>query len=54
MGRGISIRIMLRGGVVAEHYFPTGVDRVSFYEPTGRGFEKEIWERLESVRKMLI
>lgn len=40
-------------GVVAEHYFPTGVERISFYEPTDRGFEKEVRERLLKVRSVL-
>ncbi|TSC59397.1 MAG: putative ATPase [Candidatus Peregrinibacteria bacterium Greene0416_62] len=41
-------------GVVAEHYFPTGVDRMDFYEPTERGFEKEVCDRLERVRTVLL
>jgi len=41
-------------GVVTEHYFPAGVDRKNFYEPTDRGFEKEVSVRLENVRNMLL
>lgn len=41
-------------GVVAAHYFPTGVKRMDFYEPTTRGFEKEVRERLAHVRSILL
>jgi len=30
-----------------QNYFPDGVERQHFYTPTGRGFEREIKERLE-------
>ncbi|HUU24265.1 MAG TPA: replication-associated recombination protein A [Methyloceanibacter sp.] len=30
-----------------QNYFPDGVERQQFYAPTGRGFEREIKERLE-------
>jgi putative ATPase len=39
-----------------QNYFPEGMDRARFYEPTGRGFEREIggrlehWARLRSAR----
>ena len=38
------------GGIVAQDYL--GVDR-EYYEPTDRGFEKEIAERLKHIRKKL-
>jgi putative ATPase len=38
------------GAVVAQDYL--GVDR-TYYHPTDRGFEKELAERLESIRKKL-
>ncbi len=37
-------------GIVRENYFPIGMPPVQFYEPTDRGFEKEVMERLENVR----
>lgn len=40
-------------GVVAEHYFPTGVERLNFYQPTDRGFEEEVQKRLMKVRGIL-
>lgn len=30
-----------------QNYFPEGMDRVQFYHPTGRGFEREIARRIE-------
>ena len=30
-----------------QNYFPDGMDRVAFYQPTDRGFEREIARRLE-------
>jgi hypothetical protein len=30
-----------------QNYFPDGMDRVAFYEPKNRGFEREIARRLE-------
>lgn len=37
-------------GVVSARYFPLGVDPRSLYEPTSRGFEQEVQERLKRVR----
>ena len=37
-------------GVVSEKYFPMGMTPSTFYEPTDRGFEREVRERLERVR----
>jgi putative ATPase len=37
-------------GVVRANYFPVGMDPRPFYEPTDRGFEAEVKERLEKAR----
>ncbi|MDD5623733.1 MAG: replication-associated recombination protein A [Candidatus Peribacteraceae bacterium] len=42
-----------REGVVAEHYFPIGMAPRIFYEPTDRGFEGEVTERLQRIRKIV-
>jgi putative ATPase len=43
-----------QGGVVAENYFPAAWKGSKlFYEPTDRGFEQEVRERIERVRKLL-
>ncbi len=42
------------GGVVTESYFPKELRRRQpFYEPTDRGFEQEVRERLKKVREVL-
>jgi putative ATPase len=40
-------------GIVEAHYFPIGMDPRTFYEPTNRGFEQEVRERLIRVRRIL-
>lgn len=40
-------------GIVREQYFPLGVAPQSFYEPTDRGFEAEVGERLQKVRQII-
>ena len=40
-------------GIVAAHYFPEGMPPQNFYEPTNRGFEAEVRERMEKARKIL-
>ncbi|MDD5103085.1 MAG: replication-associated recombination protein A [Candidatus Peribacteraceae bacterium] len=42
-----------RHGVVREEYFPTGVAPRTFYEPTDRGFEREVKERLKMVHQII-
>jgi putative ATPase len=41
------------GGIVREHYFPLGMHPRSFYEPTDRGFEVEVGERLRRIRSIV-
>jgi putative ATPase len=40
------------GGVSGQNYFPDGVAREDYYQPTGRGLEGEIRERLTAWRKL--
>ncbi len=41
------------GGYAAgENYFPDGMPEVSFYEPTGRGLEAKITEKLAHLREL--
>jgi putative ATPase len=41
------------GGVVAANYFPVGMTPENFYEPTNRGFEVEVSERLSRIRSLI-
>jgi len=40
------------GGVSGQSYFPEGMARQSYYEPTGRGAEADLAERLERFRAL--
>ena len=40
-------------GVVPGDYFPMGLPRRDLYEPTDRGFEAGVRERLKAVRKVI-
>jgi len=40
-------------GVVAAHYFPIGMRQQDFYQPSDRGFEAEVRERLQRVRAIV-
>ncbi|MFH1444729.1 MAG: replication-associated recombination protein A [Candidatus Peregrinibacteria bacterium] len=52
-GKGYQYPHDTQQGVVREQYFPMGVAPQSFYEPTNRGFEREVQERLERVRSIV-
>ena len=39
-------------GISGQNYFPDGVAREDFYQPAGRGLEREIGERLAAWRKL--
>ncbi len=41
------------GAVVEAHYFPIGMAPKDFYQPSNRGFEAEVRERMTKVRKMV-
>ncbi len=40
-------------GIVREHYFPSAMQPQRFYEPTDRGFEAEVRERLAKVKEII-
>jgi len=40
-------------GVVEGNYFPVGMAPQNFYEPTDRGFEREVLERLARAREII-
>ncbi len=42
-----------KDAIVKENYFPIGHDAQTFYEPSNRGFEADIKERWERVKKMV-
>ncbi len=41
------------GGVVTANYFPIGMKQAIFYEPSDRGFEAEVSERLQRIRSIV-
>jgi putative ATPase len=53
LGRGVGYRYPHdeSGGVADQPLMPEGMESDRFYEPTDRGFEKEIRERLEELKK---
>ncbi|MDB4979163.1 MAG: putative ATPase [Candidatus Peribacteria bacterium] len=53
-GKGYDYPHNSKDGVVAAHYFPVGVPHQQFYEPTDRGFEAEVRQRLIAVRSTLL
>jgi putative ATPase len=44
---------LTRQGIITEHYFPIGMKPRVFYDPTDRGFEREVRERLERIRSIV-
>lgn len=40
-------------GIVAANYFPIGIEPTDFYEPTERGFEMEVRERLQKAKNVI-
>ncbi|MFA6038937.1 MAG: replication-associated recombination protein A [Candidatus Peribacteraceae bacterium] len=52
-GKGYQYPHDAEGGVVRERYFPVGMEPRDYYEPTGRGFEREILERMGAVKKLI-
>ncbi len=41
------------GGVVDANYFPIGVEKQNFYDPSDRGYEEDVLERLEKAKKLI-
>ncbi len=52
-GKGYQYPHDAEDGVVRERYFPLGMEPRDFYMPTGRGFEREVEERMENVKKLI-
>lgn len=53
-GRGYVYPHDIEGGVVADvSYFPVGMQPVNVYEPSDRGFEQDVLQRLTKIRKTL-
>jgi putative ATPase len=53
-GKGYQYPHNSEGGVVSADYFPIGfTGEKSFYEPSDRGFEQEVRERMENAKKIL-
>ena len=46
-GEGYSYDHSLDNAFSGQDYFPSGMERESFYQPLHRGFEREIVKRLE-------
>lgn len=40
-------------GIVPAHYFPIGVEPKDFYEPSTRGFESEVSDRLRKAKEII-
>ena len=40
-------------GIVPENYFPIGMDSIDLYQPSNRGFEVEVSERMERAKQVL-
>jgi putative ATPase len=51
-GAGYEYDHNAEGGVSGQNYFPDGVTREDFYQPTDRGLEQEISKRLAEWRKL--
>jgi putative ATPase len=51
-GRGYAYDHAEEEAFSGQNYFPDGMARQSFYEPTTRGFEAELKERLERFGKL--
>lgn len=52
-GEGYHYPHDFEGAVVEANYFPLGMQRQNFYDPSDRGFEEEVRNRLEQVRSTL-
>jgi putative ATPase len=52
-GEGYQYPHNYEGAVVQANYFPVGMPPQDFYEPTDRGFEMEIRERLERAKNVI-
>lgn len=51
-GKGYQYDHDAEEGFSGQNYFPDGMARQTFYNPSGRGFEKEISHRLETLARL--
>jgi putative ATPase len=51
-GRGYAYDHHEEEAFSGQNYFPDGMARQSFYQPTARGFEAELKQRLERFGKL--
>lgn len=51
-GEGYQYPHNTEGAVVSANYFPVGVRPQDLYEPSDRGFEEEVRERMEKIRSI--
>lgn len=51
-GAGYQYDHNAKDGVSGQNYFPDGLERQDLYQPTSRGLEREIAQRLEAWRKL--
>jgi len=49
-GEGYQYPHNFEGAIVSANYFPMGMESQTFYEPSDRGFEVEVRQRLEKAR----
>lgn len=52
-GKGYQYPHNSDAAVVSENYFPVGMEPKTFYEPSERGFEAEVRERLERAKAII-
>jgi putative ATPase len=51
-GRGYRYAHDYEGGIVAQQNLPTNLAGRRYYEPTDRGFERDLSQRLEEIRRI--
>jgi putative ATPase len=51
-GRGYRYAHDFEGGIVAQQNLPANLAGRRYYEPTDRGFERDLSQRLEEIRRI--
>ncbi|NVN35481.1 replication-associated recombination protein A [Komagataeibacter swingsii] len=51
-GKGYEYDHDTEGGISGQNYFPDGMRRPKLYQPTGRGYEREVARRLDSWNRV--
>jgi putative ATPase len=52
-GEGYQYPHDAEGGVVSANYFPMGMQTMNLYEPTERGFEADVRQRMINIRRLI-